>query len=70
MKRHGVLAALAVTLLTATAIPASDTAVFNRVASFPVELNAPDAETGPGHNPARRLRPGDCHETFAMRGFC
>jgi hypothetical protein len=44
MKRQGVLAALAVTLLTATVLPASAAPVFNRIASFPVELNNPDAE--------------------------
>lgn len=43
MKRT-VLPAVAVVLLGSTAMPAHAAAVFNRVASFPVELNAPDAE--------------------------
>lgn len=44
MKRQGVLAALAAGLLLATAVPASAAEVFNRIASFPVELNHPEAE--------------------------
>lgn len=35
---------LTAALLTSTAIPAFAAPVFNRIASFPVELNAPDAE--------------------------
>jgi len=35
---------LTAALLTSTAIPAIAAPVFNRIASFPVELNAPDAE--------------------------
>ena len=38
------LPALAVTLLFGTAVPAHAEMVFNRIASFPVALNAPDAE--------------------------
>jgi hypothetical protein len=44
MKRQGILAALAAGLLVATAVPAT-AQVFNRIASFPVELNSPSAET-------------------------
>lgn len=44
MKRQGLLAALAAGLLLATAVPASAAQVFNRLASFPVELNNPAAE--------------------------
>ncbi|HEY9012474.1 MAG TPA: esterase-like activity of phytase family protein [Devosia sp.] len=44
MKRQGLLAALAAGLLLATAIPATAAQVFNRIASFPVELNHPEAE--------------------------
>lgn len=39
MKRHGVLAALTAGLMMATAASAIAAPVFNRVASFPVELN-------------------------------
>ena len=45
MKRQTILATVAAGLLLATAMPASAAQVFNRVASFPVELNSPDAET-------------------------
>jgi hypothetical protein len=45
MKRQGLLAALAVGLMLATAAEAVAAPVFNRVASFPVELNSPEAET-------------------------
>ncbi len=43
MKRQSLLAALAAGLLLATALPAT-AQVFNRIASFPVELNHPEAE--------------------------
>lgn len=39
MKRHGILAALAAGLMLATAVAANAAPMFNRVASFPVELN-------------------------------
>lgn len=38
------LAAIAAALLSSSAVPASAAQFFNRIASFPVELNAPDAE--------------------------
>jgi hypothetical protein len=44
MKRHSVLAGLTAALLAATAASAAAAPVFNRVASFPVALNHPDAE--------------------------
>ncbi len=45
MKRKGLLAGLAAGLMMATAAQAIAAPVFNRVASFPVELNSPEAET-------------------------
>ena len=44
MTKTNLLATLALGLLLGTATPAFATPVFNRIASFPVALNAPDAE--------------------------
>lgn len=44
MHVRNIFAALATALLTSTVLPAIAAPVFNRIASFPVELNAPDAE--------------------------
>lgn len=44
MHTKHLLAAIAAGLLGATALPAMAAPVFNRIASFPVELNKPDAE--------------------------
>jgi hypothetical protein len=45
MHNNGLLAATAAGLLVTTALPAIAAPVFNRIASFPVELNNPEAET-------------------------